>query len=162
MTKDPKHMTDSELADWQYAHRDELESAAGDAEVIEIPPGPRTTTISLRLPLDEAARITKAAEGAGVSRSEWIRNACARAVGEAKHTGEPESDWRALLEQIAMVRAETDHSLALMTLNALLGTSERLPPKLEFWSTTLERGSKIPEDRAREILDEAEKFAKSA
>lgn len=72
-------MTDAELAEWQYAHRDELESGEGDEVDVEISPQ-LSVTISFRLPGAEADAIREAAGDAGLSLSEWIRQACADAL----------------------------------------------------------------------------------
>lgn len=73
------NMTDAELAEWQYAHRDELESDEGEEVELEISPQ-LSVTISFRLPGAEADAIREAARDAGVSLSEWIRQACADAL----------------------------------------------------------------------------------
>lgn len=72
-------MTEAELAEWQYAHRDELESDQGAEVEVEISPQ-LSATISFRLPGAEADAIREAARDAGASLSEWIRQACAAAL----------------------------------------------------------------------------------
>ena len=72
-------MTEAELAEWQYAHRDELESEEGEEVEVEISPQ-LSVTISFRLPGAEADAIREAARDAGLSLSEWIRQACAAAL----------------------------------------------------------------------------------
>ena len=91
----PKDMTDAELAEWQYAHRDELESAADEEVEIEISPQ-LSVTISFRLPGHEADAIREAARDAGVSLSEWIRRACT----DALRPGETERRQRALQAEL--------------------------------------------------------------
>ena len=72
-------MTDEELAEWQYAHRNELESDEGEEVEVEFSPQ-LSVTISFRLPGAEAEAIRGAARNAGFSLSEWIRQACAAAL----------------------------------------------------------------------------------
>lgn len=72
-------MTDAELAQWQYAHRDELEAEEGEPVHAEISPQ-LSVTLSFRVPGSEADAIREAAHEAGMSMSEWIRQACALAA----------------------------------------------------------------------------------
>ncbi|AYY13756.1 ribbon-helix-helix protein, CopG family [Actinobacteria bacterium YIM 96077] len=82
-TTPPEGLSEAELADWQYEHRDELDAQGEDDEVVEVEYAqPLATTISFRLPVSEAAAISKAAQDAGISRSDWIRSACKAALGE--------------------------------------------------------------------------------
>jgi predicted HicB family RNase H-like nuclease len=82
----PDDMTDAQLARWQYAPRDELASDEGEAVEVEISPQ-LSVTISFRLPGAEADAIREAARDAGVSLSEWIRQACAAALEPDEATG---------------------------------------------------------------------------
>lgn len=70
--KDPEHMTEAELAEYQWEHRDDDLGEQVEFEVAS----PLAVTMSFRLPASEAARIRQAAEAAGMSLSEWIRRAC--------------------------------------------------------------------------------------
>lgn len=80
MEKPLEQMTDAELADWHYAHREELNADPGEpVEDLEISPN-ISITMSFRLSGAEADAIREAAAEAGVNFSEWIRAACASAV----------------------------------------------------------------------------------
>ncbi|MGH3802844.1 MAG: DUF6887 family protein [Pseudonocardiaceae bacterium] len=73
-------MTDVELADYQYAHRDDPLGAEADLEEVEIA-HPLSVSMSFRLPPLEASAIRAAAEQAGMSVSDWIRGVCSAAAG---------------------------------------------------------------------------------
>jgi hypothetical protein len=79
MSRGLDQMTDAELAQWQYAHRDELEAEEGEPVHAEISPQ-LSVTLSFRVPGSEADAIREAAHEAGMSMSEWIRQACALAA----------------------------------------------------------------------------------
>jgi hypothetical protein len=79
MSRDLNEMTDAELAEWQYAHRDELEAEEGELVDVEFAPQV-SVTMSFRLSGAEADAIRDAANDAGLSVSEWIRQVCAEAV----------------------------------------------------------------------------------
>ena len=79
-------LSEAELAEWQYAHRDELESEEGEEVEVEISPQ-LSVTISFRLPGGEADAIREAARDAGVSLSEWIREACAATLEPDEDAG---------------------------------------------------------------------------
>lgn len=84
MAKDPSAMTEAELAEWQYAHRDELDAEAEHAEVVddlEIAPDV-SITMSFRLPGTEADAIRQAAKARGRTLTEFIRAACRAAADE--------------------------------------------------------------------------------
>jgi hypothetical protein len=83
MTRDPNELTEAELAEWQYAHREELDSEEGEEVEVEISPQ-LSVTISFRLPGAEADAIREAAGVSGLSLSEWIRQACADALDPAE------------------------------------------------------------------------------
>lgn len=72
-------ITEAELAEWQYAHRDELDSEQGEEIDVNISPH-LSVTISFRLPGDEADAIRRAAKEAGMTLSEWVRQACSDAL----------------------------------------------------------------------------------
>lgn len=79
-------LTEAELAEWQYAHRDELESDDGEEVDAEISPQ-LSVTMSFRLPGAEADAIREAARDAELSLSEWIRQACAAALEPDERAG---------------------------------------------------------------------------
>ena len=69
-------MTEGEIADWQYAHRDELDTAVDgdDYEVVEAAPVKEVATVtSFRMPPGELEQIREAAASEALSLSEWIR-----------------------------------------------------------------------------------------
>jgi hypothetical protein len=75
VSKHHEEMTDAELADYHYAHRDD---PALDGEPVEMTVArPLSVTMSFRLPRSEALAIRAAVEGSGMTQSEWIRAACA-------------------------------------------------------------------------------------
>lgn len=76
MSRDLDQMTEAELAEWQYAHRDELDAEEGEPVHADISPQ-LSVTLSFRLPGAEADAIREAAREAGMSMSEWIRQTCA-------------------------------------------------------------------------------------
>lgn len=78
MPKDKERMSEAELADYHYQHKDDPEM---DGEPIEVSISrPLSVTMSFRLPQEEASTIRAAADASGLSQSEWIRTACAQAV----------------------------------------------------------------------------------
>lgn len=79
MNRKLDELTDAELAEWQYAHRDQLEAEEGDPVEFEIA-SQVSVTMSFRLSGTEADAIRKAAHEAGMSLSEWIRQAAAHAI----------------------------------------------------------------------------------
>lgn len=79
MDSKPSDMTEAELAEWQYAHRDVLDPEEGEEVEFDISQQ-LSVTISFRLPGAEADAIREAAREAGLSLSEWIRQACADAL----------------------------------------------------------------------------------
>ncbi|TWF93707.1 ribbon-helix-helix protein, CopG family [Saccharopolyspora dendranthemae] len=83
---DFESMSYAELAEWQYAHREELddEFERGEYEPVEVEISPNLeVTRSFRLPAIDAELIDQAVERSGLSRSEWIRDVLlAAAKGE--------------------------------------------------------------------------------
>jgi hypothetical protein len=76
-------MTEAQLAQWQYAHRKELDAEEGEVVDFDVDfdVAPHVSvTMSFRLPGPEADAIRAAAQGAGMTLSEWIRQACADAI----------------------------------------------------------------------------------
>lgn len=88
MPKDRKEeMTDAELADYHYAHRDDPEL---DGERVEATISrPLGVTMSFRMPRDEALAIRAAVEASGLTQSEWIRAACAAALSAQTPPSKP-------------------------------------------------------------------------
>jgi len=83
MTRNLDDLTDAELAEWQYAYKDELDAQEGGVVDVEVSPQ-FSVTMSFRLPGDEADAIRHAAGSAGISLSEWIRRACADALEDSE------------------------------------------------------------------------------
>ncbi len=79
MNKDLNELTEAELAEWQYAHRDELDAEEGEEAEVEFAPQV-SVTMSFRLSGAEADTIRDAAREAGLSLSEWIRRTAADAM----------------------------------------------------------------------------------
>ena len=74
-------MTDAELADYQYAHRDDPLGAEAELEEVEVEIAhPLSVSMSFRLPAHEASAIRAAAVQAGVNVSDWICAVCSAAV----------------------------------------------------------------------------------
>ncbi|MGH3545579.1 MAG: plasmid mobilization protein [Mycobacteriales bacterium] len=81
MEKMPEHLTDAEVADWQYAHRAEMDVDLEVGEIIAVEyPETISVTMSFRAPAQEAQAIRHAAAERGMSLSEWIRAACETAT----------------------------------------------------------------------------------
>jgi hypothetical protein len=79
MDRELNDMTETQLAEWQYAHREELDAEEG--EVVDFDVAAHVSmTMSFRLPGPEADSIRAAAQEAGMTLSEWIRQACADAI----------------------------------------------------------------------------------
>lgn len=78
----PDEMSDAELAEYHWEHRDDELGEEVDFEIAK----PLRITMSFRLPAEEADAIREAAAAAGTSLSEWIRWATMRAT---RDTGVP-------------------------------------------------------------------------
>ena len=89
MDSNHDEMTEAELAEWHYAHREELDAEEGEEVELESSPQP-SVTISFRLPGAEADAVRSAADEADLTLSEWIRQACA----DALDPGTPETSRR--------------------------------------------------------------------
>jgi uncharacterized protein (DUF1778 family) len=74
--KDPDKMSDAELAEYHWQHRDDKLGEEVEFEIAK----PLRVTMSFRLPAQEADAIREAATAAGTSLSEWIRWATMRAA----------------------------------------------------------------------------------
>lgn len=90
MEPDFDAMTDAELAQWQYEHHDELDAEDGASVAVAISPN-LSVTMSFRLPGSEADAIREAARLAGLSLSEWIRQACADALNDDERIDQREA-----------------------------------------------------------------------
>jgi hypothetical protein len=75
-SKNPDEMSDAELAEYHWEHRDDELGEEVEFEVAK----PLRVTMSFRLPAQEADAIRAAAAAAGTSLSEWIRWATMRAA----------------------------------------------------------------------------------
>jgi len=76
-------MTDAELADYQYAHRDNPLGGDGDLDLEDVEveiAHPLSVSMSFRLPSGEASAIRAAAERSGTNVSDWIRGVCSAAT----------------------------------------------------------------------------------
>jgi hypothetical protein len=77
--KHPDEMSEAELAEHHWQHREDELGAQVDVEVVK----PLRVTMSFRLPAEEADAIREAAAAAGTSMSEWIRWATMRVARDA-------------------------------------------------------------------------------
>lgn len=68
-SKHPDEMSDAELAEHHWQHRDDELGEEVEFEIAK----PLRVTMSFRLPAEEADAIREAAAAAGTSLSEWIR-----------------------------------------------------------------------------------------
>ena len=113
-------MTDAEIADWQYAHREELDAAldGDDYETVEAEPAKDVATVtSFRMPPGELEQIRIAAKAEGVTMSEWIRNACKAALGRPA----PAPDRAHIIELLDVLRRTVEE--ADRTVRGQLGQS---------------------------------------
>jgi hypothetical protein len=113
-------MTDAEIADWQYAHRDELDEAldSDDYDTVEAEPAKDVATVtSFRMPPGELEQIRLAAKVEGVTMSEWIRNACKAALGRPA----PAPDRAHIIELLDVLRRTVEE--ADRTVRGQLGQS---------------------------------------
>ncbi|MDR7300948.1 ribbon-helix-helix protein, CopG family [Haloactinomyces albus] len=102
------NMTDAELAEWQYAHKDELDAEweQGDYEPVEVELAPTfEVTRSFRLPVADARLIDEAAERAGTSRSEWIRRTLLAAARPSTETAISQADLRRVADLLRSAEA---------------------------------------------------------
>lgn len=79
MSERTEDLADAELAQWQHAHRSQLDSEHGEEVEVDIS-AQLSVTISFRLPGAEADAIRQAAEDAGMTLSEWVRRACSHVL----------------------------------------------------------------------------------
>ena len=113
-------MTDAEIADWQYAHREELDAVldGDDYETVEAEPAKDVATVtSFRMPPGELEQIRIAAKAEGVTMSEWIRSACKAALGRPA----PAPDRAHIIELLDVLRRTVEE--ADRTVRGQLGQS---------------------------------------
>lgn len=77
--KKPNEMTETELGEYYYAHRDDPDMLAEPVEYVP----PRAARIAVRLSLEEERRIRQAAQAAGMSVSAFLRQVGLTAAGTA-------------------------------------------------------------------------------
>lgn len=126
MSRDPAEMTEAELAEWQYANRNELDAEEG--EPVEVSVSPQlSVTMSFRLPGSEADAIREAARTAGMSLSEWIRQALASAAASPEED-EPvrELDLEAELAEAERQLDATTEALRNIKRRVRAGTKSEL------------------------------------
>lgn len=102
-------MTDAEIADWQYAHRDQLDAEldSDDYETVDASATKDVATVtSFRMPPGELEQIRVAARDAGMTMSEWMRNACKTALGRPA----PMPDRRHIIELLDVLRRTVDEA----------------------------------------------------
>lgn len=105
-------MTDAELADYQYAHRDAPLGADADLEDVGVEIAhPLSVSMSFRLPPHEAKAMRSAAEQAGMSVSDWIRRACSAAASEDTSVDAPVPVQRVNVTKARRLVAELDREL---------------------------------------------------
>jgi uncharacterized protein (DUF1778 family) len=110
--RDFETMTDAELADYQYAHRDDPLGAEADLEDVEVDIAhPLSVSISFRLPPHEAGAIRAAAEQAGMNVSDWIRGVCSAAAGKDAPVVSPVPVQRVNMTKARRLVAELDREL---------------------------------------------------
>lgn len=69
--KQPDQMTEAELADYYYTHRNDPDMVGDEVEYVP----PRAARIAVRLSFDEEDTIRRAAQDAGMSVSAFLRQA---------------------------------------------------------------------------------------
>ena len=69
-------MTEAELAEHYYSHRDDIDSAGEEVDYVP----PRAARVAIRLSFEEERRIRQAAEAAGMSVSAFLRQVGLRAA----------------------------------------------------------------------------------
>jgi uncharacterized protein (DUF1778 family) len=120
-------MTDAELADYQYAHRDDPLGAEADLEEVEIA-HPLSVSMSFRLPPHEASAIRAAAEQAGMNVSDWIHGVCSAAAGKDAPVDAPVPVQRVNMTKARRLVAELDRELKrVMQDNPATKSTSRCP-----------------------------------
>lgn len=101
-----------ELADYQYAHRDDPLGSEADLEEVEVEIAhPLSVSMSFRLPPHEASAIRAAAEQAGMNVSDWIRRVCSAAAGKDAPVDAPVPLQRVNMTKARRLVAELDREL---------------------------------------------------
>ncbi|MGH3905259.1 MAG: plasmid mobilization protein [Pseudonocardiaceae bacterium] len=95
-------LTDEQVAEHYYRHREEIERDPGEPVDIE-PARPLSLVVSVRLREDEAEQVAVAAEEAGMKVSTFIRQAAVAAA-----TRDESLDLEALARRLASVRRAVD------------------------------------------------------
>jgi uncharacterized protein (DUF1778 family) len=105
-------MTDAELANYHYTHRDNPLGDETDLEEIEVEIAhPLSVSMSFRLPPDEASAIRAAAGRAGMSMSDWIRGVCSAAAAGDAPVDAPVPRQRVNMTKARRLVAELDREL---------------------------------------------------
>lgn len=103
MNQNLNDLTEAALAEWQYAHREELDSEQG--ELVEFDFARQVSvTMSFRLSGAEADSIREAAREAGMTLSEWIRQAAADAI----RPGDPSDSRPDVDDELIKAEGELD------------------------------------------------------
>ncbi|MGH3942562.1 MAG: plasmid mobilization protein [Pseudonocardiaceae bacterium] len=114
MTTQPNFdtMTDAELANYHYTHRDSPLGDEADLEDIEVEIAhPLSVSMSFRLPPEEASAIRQAAAQVGISRSDWIRGVCSAAAEVGTQVNAPVPSQRVNMTKARRLVAELDKEL---------------------------------------------------
>lgn len=118
-------MTDAELADYQYAHRDDPLGAEADLLDVEMEIAhPLSVSMSFRLPPQEASAIRAAAERSGMTMSDWIRGVCAGAAEGTAPVAAPVPHQRVNMVKARRLVAELDKELKRVVEQAESSASE--------------------------------------
>ena len=105
-------MTDAELANYHYTHRDNPLGDETDLEEIEVEIAhPLSVSMSFRLPPEEASAIRAAAGRAGMSMSDWIRGICSAAAAGDAPVDAPVPRQRVNMTKARRLVAELDKEL---------------------------------------------------
>ena len=105
-------MTDAELANYHYTHRDNPLGDETDLEEIEVEIAhPLSVSMSFRLPPEEASAIRAAAGRAGMSMSDWIRGICSAAAAGDEPVDAPVPRQRVNMTKARRLVAELDKEL---------------------------------------------------
>ena len=112
-------MTDAELANYHYTHRDNPLGDETDLEEIEVEIAhPLSVSMSFRLPPEEASAIRAAAGRAGMSMSDWIRGICSAAAAGDAPVDAPVLRQRVNMTKARRLVAELDKELKRAVIEA--------------------------------------------
>lgn len=123
-------MTDAELADYQYTHRDDPLGPEADLEEVEVEIAhPLSVSMSCRLPPRmRPAPSRAAADQAGMSVSDWIRGVCSAAAGKDACVDAPVPVQRVNMTKARRLVAELGRELKrVMQDNSASKSSSRRP-----------------------------------